>query len=54
MQVLTVTMVFVDNGNSSEDFTGFCDQLKLHMNCNAILLSMFVSLSLNCERKKIP
>jgi hypothetical protein len=52
VQVLTVTMVFVDNDSSSEDFTGFCDQLKLYMNCTAILLSMFVSLSLKCEKKK--
>jgi len=46
-------MVFVDSGSSSEDFTGFCDQWKLRMNWNVILLSMFVSLSLKCE-KKIP
>jgi len=51
VQVPTVTMVFVDNDSSSEHFTGFCDQLKLHMNCIAILLIMFVSLSLKCERK---
>jgi len=46
-------MVFVDNDSSSEDFTGFCDQLKLHMICTAILLSMFVSLSLKCGGGKI-
>jgi hypothetical protein len=48
VQVLTVTMVFVDNDSSSEDFTGFCDQLKLYMNLTVVLLSMFVSLSLKC------
>jgi len=52
VQVRTVTMAFVDNDSSSEDFTGFCDQLKLYMNCTAVLLSMFVSLSLKCEKKK--